>query len=101
LFRIAQEAFSNILKHSGAKTADISLDMDDETLLMRIADDGIGIPPDQFMSIASHGLASMRHRVRALGGRLDVRSPASGGTMLIVQIPIANALAQVGEPEST
>jgi signal transduction histidine kinase len=101
LFRIAQEAFSNILKHSGAKTADISLDMDDETLLVRIADDGIGIPPAQFMSIASHGLASMRHRVRALGGRLDVRSPPSGGTMLIVQIPIANALAQVGEPEST
>jgi signal transduction histidine kinase len=101
LFRIAQEAFSNILKHSGAKTADISLDMDDETLLVRIADDGIGIPPAQFISIASHGLASMRHRVRALGGRLDVRSPPSGGTMLIVQIPIANALAQVGEPEST
>jgi signal transduction histidine kinase len=101
LFRIAQEVFSNILKHSGAKTADISLDMDDETLLMRIADDGIGIPPDQFMSIGSHGFASMRHRVRALGGRLDVRSPTSGGTMLIVQIPIANALAQVGEPEAT
>jgi signal transduction histidine kinase len=43
----------------------------------------------------------MRHRVRALGGRLDVRSPASGGTMLIVQIPIANALAHVGEPQAT
>ena len=101
LFRIAQEAFSNILKHSGAKTADIAIDMDDETLLMRIADDGVGIPAGRFMSIASHGLASMRHRVRALGGRLDVKSPASGGTMLIVQIPIANALAHVGEPEAT
>jgi signal transduction histidine kinase len=101
LFRIAQEAFSNILKHSGAKTADISLDMDEETLLMRIADDGIGIPIGQFMAIASHGLASMRHRVRALGGRLDVRSPTSGGTLLIVQIPIANAIAQVVEPEPT
>jgi signal transduction histidine kinase len=101
LFRIAQEAFSNILKHAGAKTADISLDMDDETLLMRIADDGIGIPLGRFLAIASHGLASMRHRVRALGGRLDVRSPDSGGTMLIVQIPIANAIAQVSEPEPT
>jgi signal transduction histidine kinase len=101
LFRIAQEAFSNILKHSGAKTADISLDMDDETLLLRIADDGIGIPVGQFMAIASHGLASMRHRVRALGGRLDVRSPPSGGTLLIVQIPIANAIAQISEPEPT
>ena len=78
LFRIAQEAFSNILKHSRAKTADISLDMDDETLLMRIADDGIGMPAGQFTAIGSHGLASMRHRVRALGGRLDVRKPAIG-----------------------
>jgi signal transduction histidine kinase len=93
LFRIAQEAFSNMLKHSRAKSADISLDMDDETLLMRIADDGIGMPAERFMAIGSHGLASMRHRARALGGRLEVRKPASGGTMLIVQIPIANAVA--------
>ena len=97
LFRIAQEAFSNILKHSGAKSVDISLDMDEETLLLRITDDGIGIAAGQFMAIASHGLASMRHRVRALGGRLDLRSPASGGTMLIVQIPTANAVVQIGE----
>ncbi len=101
LFRIAQEAFGNILKHSGAKSVDISLDMDDETLLMRITDDGIGIPAAQFTAIASHGLASMRHRVRALGGRLDVRSPSSGGTMLIVQIPIGNAVAQLSEPAPT
>jgi signal transduction histidine kinase len=101
LFRIAQEAFSNILKHSQAKTADISLDMDDETLLLRIADDGVGMPAEQFTAIGSHGLASMRHRVRALGGRLDVRKPASGGTMLIVQIPIANAVAQVSESAPT
>jgi signal transduction histidine kinase len=93
LFRIAQEAFSNILKHSRAKAADISLDMDDETLLMRIADDGIGMPAERFTAIGSHGQASMRHRARALGGRLEVRRPASGGTMLIVQIPIANAVA--------
>jgi len=93
LFRIAQEAFSNILKHSRAKTADISLDIDHETLLMRIADNGIGMPAERFTAIGSHGLASMRHRARALGGRLEVRKPASGGTMLIVQIPIANAVA--------
>jgi signal transduction histidine kinase len=101
LFRIAQEAFSNVLRHSQAKTADISLDMDDETLLMRIADDGVGIPVGQLTAIASHGLASMRHRVRALGGRLDVRSPASGGTLLIVQIPIGNAIVQAGEAAPT
>jgi signal transduction histidine kinase len=92
LFRIAQEAFTNILKHSEATTVDVSLDLDEETLLMRIADDGKGIPPGRFTAIASHGLASMRHRVRALGGRLDVRSPSTGGTILLVQIPVANAV---------
>jgi signal transduction histidine kinase len=80
---------------------DISLDMDDETLLMRIADDGIGIPASRFNAIGSHGLASMRHRVRALGGRLAVRGPESGGTMLVVQIPVANAVLQVSESEAT
>ncbi len=98
LFRIAQEAFSNILKHASAKSVDISLDMDPETLLMRIADDGSGIPAGRFMAIGSHGLASMRHRVRALGGRLDLRSPASGGTLLIVQVPIGNAVLDLSEP---
>jgi signal transduction histidine kinase len=92
LFRIAQEAFTNILKHSEATTVDVSLDLDDETLMMRIADNGKGIPAGRFTAIASHGLASMRHRVRALGGRLEVRSPSSGGTTLLVQIPVANAV---------
>ncbi|MEA3172628.1 MAG: hypothetical protein QOF42_39, partial [Gammaproteobacteria bacterium] len=49
----------------------------------------------------SHGLASMRHRVRALGGRLDVRSPATGGTILVVQIPAENAVVPISELEST
>jgi len=100
LFRIAQEAFSNVLKHSEGKTVDISLDMDAETLLLRIADDGKGIPMGRFTAIASHGLSSMRHRVRALGGRLDVRSPASGGTLLVVQIPTENAVLAYSEVES-
>lgn len=92
LFRIAQEAFNNIIKHSEATSVDVSLDLDDETLLMRIADDGKGIPAGRFTAIASHGLASMRHRVRALGGRLEVRSPASSGTILLVQIPVSRAI---------
>jgi signal transduction histidine kinase len=101
LFRIAQETFNNILKHSGAKTVDISLDMDAETLLMRIADDGIGIAADRFTAVASHGLASMRHRVRALGGRLDVRTPNGGGTLLVVQIPVQNAIVTSSETAPT
>jgi signal transduction histidine kinase len=98
LFRIAQEAFTNILKHSAAKSMDITLDKDGDAIVMQISDDGKGIPASRLTAIGSHGLASMRHRVRALGGRLDVRRPASGGTVLLVRIPAINALQQAAEP---
>ncbi|MDP9082608.1 MAG: CHASE3 domain-containing protein [Pseudomonadota bacterium] len=94
LFRIAQEAFTNILKHSGAKSMDITLAIDDDAVVMRISDDGRGIPADESTSIGSHGFASMRHRVRALGGLLDVKCPPSGGgTALLVRIPAGKALS--------
>jgi signal transduction histidine kinase len=101
LFRIAQEAFTNILKHSGAKSMDIALDMDEDAIVMQISDDGRGVPSGRLTAIGSHGLACMRHRVRALGGRLDVRSSAAGGTSLLVRIPAVNALPRVAETEST
>jgi signal transduction histidine kinase len=100
LFRIAQEAFMNILKHSSAKSVDITLDLDDEAIVMQISDDGTGIPAGRSNAVASHGLASMRHRVRALGGLLDVRSSASGGTSLLVRIPISHALPNTPETET-
>jgi signal transduction histidine kinase len=98
LFRIAQEAFTNILKHAEAASVDLTLGLDGDAIVMRISDDGKGIPASRLTAIGSHGLASMRHRVRALGGRLDVRSPASGGTILLVRIPAANALQWAAEP---
>jgi signal transduction histidine kinase len=94
LFRIAQEAFNNILKHASARSVDVSLEMDEAILWMRIADDGVGIPRERFSAVGSHGLASMRHRVRALGGKLDIRGADSGGTLVLVQIPLANAVLQ-------
>ena len=98
LFRIAQEAFTNILKHSAAKSMDITLGADAGAIVMQISDDGKGIPAGRLNAIGAHGLASMRHRVRALGGRLDVRSPASGGAVLLVRIPEINALQPTEEP---
>jgi signal transduction histidine kinase len=92
LFRIAQESFTNILKHSGAKSVDITLTVDEDRIALQISDDGKGIPPERLTAIGSHGMASMRHRVRALNGRLDIRRSPAGGTTLLVQIPAASAL---------
>jgi signal transduction histidine kinase len=100
LFRIAQEAFTNIAKHSGAKEVHVSLDIDDDTVVFRITDDGRGISQGSFSASGSHGLASMRHRVRALEGTFDVNSFPSGGTSLNVRIPVSKALRAAPETES-
>jgi signal transduction histidine kinase len=97
LFRIAQEAFGNLIKHSGAKAVDVSLDIDDDTLVFRITDDGKGISSVNTSS-GLHAMASMRHRVRALGGTFDVTASAAGG-VLDVRIPVARALRPVAESE--
>jgi signal transduction histidine kinase len=100
LFRIAQEAFTNIAKHSGAKEVHVSLDIDEDTVVFRITDDGRGISDGSFSASDSHGLASMRHRVRALDGTFDVSSFPAGGTTLSVRIPVSKALRHAPEAES-
>jgi signal transduction histidine kinase len=92
VFRIAQEALTNILKHAEAKTAELTVEVDADTFILRISDDGKGIPANRLQTITSHGLASMRHRIAALGGSWDVRSPATGGTVVTAMIPLAKML---------
>ena len=92
VFRIAQEALTNILKHAEAKSADLVIDINRENFVLRVSDDGKGIPPNRLQTITSHGLASMRHRIMALGGSWEVRSPAAGGTILTAIIPLSRML---------
>lgn len=99
LFRIAQESFTNLLRMSAAKTVDVTLDIDDDTLVFRITDDGRGISDPSFES-DEHILASMRHRVRALGGTFALSGSDAGG-VLEVRIPASRALRPVSEAELT
>jgi signal transduction histidine kinase len=92
VFRIAQEALTNILKHAEAKSADLVITMEGDTFFLRVSDDGKGIPPQRLQTNTSHGLASMRHRIAALGGSWEVRSPSTGGTIVIAQIPLPRML---------
>jgi signal transduction histidine kinase len=97
LFRIAQEAFANIIKMAAAKTVDVTLDTDDDAVVFRITDDGRGMS-DPGSESDAHVLASMRHRIRALGGTFEVSGSAAGG-VLDVRIPAARALRSAAETE--
>ena len=79
VFRIAQEALTNILKHSEAKSADLSITIGGDTVTLQISDDGKGIAS----AVTAPRLASMRHRIGGLGGTWDVRSPPSGGAVVM------------------
>jgi len=94
VFRIAQEALTNILKHSEAKSADLFIAIDRDTFTLRITDDGKGIPSGRLVTSPSHGLVSMRHRTAGLGGTWDLSTPGSGGTMVTARIPLGRMLVQ-------
>jgi signal transduction histidine kinase len=95
IFRVAQEALTNILKHSEAKSADLFIAMDRDTFTLRITDDGKGIPSGCLATSTSHGLVSMRHRIAGLGGTWELGSPGSGGTMVTARIPLARMLPPI------
>jgi signal transduction histidine kinase len=83
-YRMATEAMTNAVRHSGARTCRVTIAPDAGGLTVRIDDDGTGIAADAQAGI---GLASMRERAAELGGRLDVRSSAVG-TRISAWLPI-------------
>jgi PAS domain S-box-containing protein len=89
LFRIAQEALTNVAKHARATRVEIVLDHSDAQCLMTITDDGIGIgaPAHDASHRQGLGMMTMRERSQAMGGRFDVRAIAGGGTQIAIRIP--------------
>ncbi|MBT7995435.1 MAG: HAMP domain-containing protein [Bacteroidetes bacterium] len=90
LFRIAQEALNNVIKHANAKSIKLSLMQNDFKVVLKIEDDGCGFDPQNIQSISSNGLYNMRERVNLLQGSLEIFSLAGKGTQISVTIPIDN-----------
>lgn len=87
LYRTVQEALTNVLRHANARTVSVSLRLDGDDLLLRIADDGRGIGDDQLRNPRSMGILGMRERAAACGGRLDLARPPGGGTVVSMTMP--------------
>ena len=90
LYRIAQEAVANALKHSGADRVEILLSIEDQAIRLRIRDNGIGFPEEIPHTAGSGmGLLTMTHRAKMLGGHLTVMPEPSGGTEVCCLLPVA------------
>jgi len=91
LFRIVQEAVTNVARHADARHVEITLRRDDETVTVIIADDGKGFETQFGVGIAgrydSVGLSGMAERVALLNGSLQVRSAPGAGTTVEVKVP--------------
>lgn len=93
LYRIAQEAMTNVVRHAGARTCAVSLALDDEAAVLRldVRDDGCGLPDARTGDHlrAGVGRASMRERAEELGGSLNIEALPEGGTVVRAELPLA------------
>jgi signal transduction histidine kinase len=86
LYRIAQEALHNVVKHSAAKEVLVELQIGQDALELRIVDDGCGFVPAA-RTQEGLGLTSMRERVKIVGGQIAIQSTPGMGTRLGVRLP--------------
>jgi signal transduction histidine kinase len=91
LFRIAQEALSIALLHGSVRSTDLSVRADAANFWMRFSDDGTPISEKQ--SDAAMLLASMRHRIRVFGGKIEISENDAGATALTAWMPLRRASA--------
>lgn len=85
LFRVAQEALTNIIRHANAKNVEIEFRLSDDDYRIRIGDDGSGM--DLSRTSTSHGLAGMRHRMHSIGARFNIDSAKGRGTRIDISGP--------------
>jgi signal transduction histidine kinase len=88
LFRIFQEALTNISRHSGATEVSVDMTAEDKTLLLRVRDNGKGVTKKQLSGEKSFGILGMRERAHELGGELTFSGLRNKGTTITVKIPL-------------
>ena len=104
VFRVVQEALNNIQRHAHAKSGTVSLEFQDERLVLRVKDDGVGFqPPDRlavYVAKSKLGIIGMEQRILSVGGEMRVDSSPGRGTRIWASVSYA-ASAQIVEGENT
>jgi signal transduction histidine kinase len=87
LYKVAQEALNNSLKHAKARNLQVCLQLKDDTVRLEIVDDGTGFDPSTAEAGGGLGLPGMRERVQRIGGQLQIDSAPGQGTTVSVEVP--------------
>ena len=99
LYRIAQESLHNVVRHSHARDAHVTIGCDDGFVSLQIADSGIGFDP-RHAAHAGLGLHSMRERVAILNGQLTIDAAQGSGTHIMVRIPLGSPAQHAGSRQN-
>ncbi len=93
VFRIVQEALTNILRHAQATRVSVAMKEENGVLALKVSDNGRGITPAEVSNKKSLGLLGMRERAHLIGGHVDIAGSTGGGTTLHVRVPLAGGAA--------
>jgi signal transduction histidine kinase len=96
LYRMVQEAVTNVVRHSQATHLDLTLERTPKGVHMTVSDDGVGIDNLDAAKKLSHGLLGMSHRLRTINGTLNVHSLSGKGTRIEMFVPLAAIPAKAG-----
>jgi signal transduction histidine kinase len=92
LYRVTQEALSNVVHHAGVDSAQVCLEIDDKWVNLEIADQGRGFDTKAALSRQRNrerfGLHGMRERIQNLGGSFDIQSEPGHGTHVFIRVPV-------------
>jgi signal transduction histidine kinase len=89
LFRVAQEAVRNVVRHSGATSCEVSVALLDGGLQLAVSDNGTGFDSGRHAERPSLGLASIRERVNLLEGQVEIDSTKGHGTTVLAWVPLS------------
>jgi signal transduction histidine kinase len=96
-YRFAQEALTNVSKHAQATRVSVDLSLSGGVLSLEVSDNGRGLTPDDLAKARSFGLRGLHQRASTVGGWVDVSSSPTGGTTLLLSVPLRDAQAHARE----
>jgi PAS domain S-box-containing protein len=89
IYRMLQEALTNVARHAQASQVQVAIRLDDARLLVSARDNGKGIGAGALSSGKSHGILGIKERAQTLGGQANIYAPAGGGTLVEITVPAA------------